>query len=325
MSDMVAGAALSAELTDSQWLTELEEIGEEEGYFSPLGDNHAAVFIDRSQTVLFVSFETVTGIRATSDRGLPIGFDICESRDWSHLTLLAMSDDWYRNHFVYGYFDRLVDEGFFEDFDHVVFYGAGMGGYAAAAFSVVAPGASAILISPQATLERQRTEWDGRFPAARRFDFRSRYGYAPHMLEAASQALVVYDPDEVEDAMHATLFDAANVVRLRYRRGRSGAIDADFRVMGLVSQVAELAVAGRLDSVGAAQVLKARHRHVPYLRALLARTLADDRPYLTAMLCRAVLDWQPIPRFRHHLGIAEHRLAERGGTLPARTRERADS
>ena len=51
---MVAGAALSEDLTDTQWLCELEEIGEEEGYFSPLGDDHAAVFIDRSQNVLFV-------------------------------------------------------------------------------------------------------------------------------------------------------------------------------------------------------------------------------------------------------------------------------
>ena len=104
-----------------------------------------------------------------------------------------------------------------------------------------------------------------------------------------------------------------------------GSWDADFRAMGFVSKLAELAVAGRLDAARVARTLKARHRHVPYLRALLARTLADDRPYLTAMLCRAVLDWQPIPRFRHHLGIAEHRLAERGGTLPGRARERADS
>ncbi|MXQ07701.1 phosphoadenosine phosphosulfate reductase [Alphaproteobacteria bacterium GH1-50] len=320
---MVAGANLSGDLTETQWLAELEEIGEEEGYFSPLGDNHAAVFVDRSQKVLFVAFETVTGIRATSERGLPLGFDVCESRGWSHLTILATSDTWYRDRFVYGYFDRLVDEGFFEDFDHVVFYGAGMCGYAAAAFSVVAPGASVIAVAPQATLERRLTEWDDRFPKARGLDFRSRYGYAPFMLEAAGQALVIYDPDETEDAMHATLFQGANIEHVRYRRGRSGAIDGDLRAMGLVSRLAEAAVAGALDPAAVGRIFKARHRHVPYLRAVLARTLGDDRPYLTALLCRAVLDWQPIPRFRHHLGIAEHRLAERGGTLPERMRERA--
>ena len=318
---MVAGAALSGDLTETHWLAELEEIGEEEGYFSPLGDNHAAVFVDRSQSVLFVAFETVTGVRAVSERGLPLGFDVCENRDWSHLTILAMRDTWFRDRFVYGYFDRLVDEGFFEDFDHVVFYGAGMCAYAAAAFSVVAPGASVILISPQATLDHAMTEWDTRFPKARRHDFRSRYGYAPFMLEAAADALILYDPDEVEDAMHATLFEAPNVTRLRYRRGRSGAIDGDMRAMGLIGRLAETAVAGGLSRARTARMLKARHRHVPYLRALLARTLSEDRPYLTAMLCRAVLEWQPIPRFKHHLGVAEHRLAERGGSLPARARE----
>ncbi len=320
MSDMVAGAALSGDLTETQWLAELEEIGEEEGYFSPLGDNHAAVFVDRAQSVLFVAFETVTGIRAVSERGLPLGFDVCESRDWSHLAILTTRDTWYRDRFVYGYFDRLVDEGFFEDFDHVVFYGAGMCGYAAAAFSVVAPGASVILVSPQATLDRSMTEWDTRFPSARQYDFQTRYGYAPYMLEAAADAFVIYDPEEVEDAMHATLFEAPNVTRIRYRRGRSGAIDGDLRAMGLIARLAEKAVSGSLTRACAARLFKARHRHVPYLRALLARTLSEDRPYLTAMLCGAVLEWQPRPRFRHHLGVAEHRLAERGGSLPARAR-----
>ena len=170
---MVAGAALSDDLTNTQWLVQLEDIGEEEGYFSPLGDDHAAVFVDRSQEVLFVSFETLAGVRSVSETGMPLGFDVCESRGWSHLTLLAMKETWYRSHFVYGYFDRLVDEGFFEDFDKVIFYGAGMCGYAAAAFSVVAPGATVIAVSPQASLARDLTEWDTRFEGTRRMDFTS--------------------------------------------------------------------------------------------------------------------------------------------------------
>ncbi|MDJ1016863.1 MAG: phosphoadenosine phosphosulfate reductase [Paracoccaceae bacterium] len=305
---MVVGAALSDDLTDTQWLCELEEIGEEEGYFSPLGDDHAAVFIDRTQSVLFVCFETLAGVRTMSETGVPLGFDVCERRGWSHLTLLAMRDRWYRSRHVYGYFDRLVDEGFFEDFDHVIFYGAGMCAYAAAAYSVVAPGASVILVSPQATLDRDLTEWDTRFPAARRLEFRSRYGYAPDMLEAAREAFVIFDPDETEDAMHASLFRASNVTRIRYRRGRSGALDSDLRAMGLVSRLSEAAANGILTRAKAARIMRARHQHVPYLRALLARTLAEDRPHLTARLCRAVLRWKPIPRFRHHLEVAERRL-----------------
>ena len=60
---------------------------------------------------------------------------------WSHMALISDSDTWFRDPAVYGWFDRLVDEGFFDEFDRVLFYGAGPCGYAAAAFSVSAPGA----------------------------------------------------------------------------------------------------------------------------------------------------------------------------------------
>ena len=220
---MVAGATMSGDLSDDQWLAKLRGIGEKDGFYSSLGKNHAAIFVERSHDVLFVAFETMFGIRSVSDTGMPVAFDVCNRRGWSHLSLITHEQDWFREPNVWNYFDRLVDYGFFEDFDRVIFYGAGMCGYAAAAFSVVSPGATVLLISPQATLERSRTEWDKRFPTTRRLDFHSRYAYAPDMLEAAEAAFIIYDPDEVEDAMHASLFQGANIHHQRYRRGRSGA------------------------------------------------------------------------------------------------------
>jgi hypothetical protein len=313
---MVAGAALSDDLTDTQWLCELEEIGEELGFFSPLGDDHAAVFVDRAQDVLFVAFETVPGVRMSSETGLPLAFDVCERRGWSHLTMLAMKDTWFRDRQVYAFVDRMIDNGFFEEFDKVIFYGAGMCGHAAAAFSVAAPGATVFTVSPQATLARNLTEWDNRFPDMRKLDFTSRYGYAPDMLEAADAAYVIYDPDEIEDAMHATLFRGPNIHRYRYRRGRSGAIDSDLRAMGLISSLAEAAANGSLTPVQLARKLRARRRHIPYLRALLARVMREDRPYLTALLCRAIIADRPIPRFRVLLEKAEAQLKAEGRPLP---------
>jgi hypothetical protein len=43
-----------------------------------------------------------------------------------------------------------VDDGFFDEFEQVIFYGSGSSGYAAAAFSVAAPGATVIAVQPQA-------------------------------------------------------------------------------------------------------------------------------------------------------------------------------
>lgn len=307
---MVAGAALPEDLADPEWLLALEDIAEEIGYFSRLDDAHAAIFADNASDVLFVAFETLPALRMHSESGLPFAFEVAEPRRWSHLTLLAHHDTWFRADEVFAYFDRMVDSGFFDEFTHVVFHGAGPNGYAALAYSVAAPGATVIAVSPQATLDRGITEWDDRFPSTRRTDFRNRYGYAPDMVEAAKAAILIYDPDEQEDAMHATLFRAPNVMRLRYRRGRAGAIEADLREMEVIPKLAGMAVDEQLSRASAAVTLRARHEHEPWLRAMLARTLAEDRPWLTATLCRAVLSKMPLPRFRRHLELAEEQLAE---------------
>ena len=105
----------------------------------------------------------------------------------------------------------LVYDKFFDDFDQVVFYGAGPRGYAAAAFSVAAPGATIVALQPQATLDPRVTEWDDRHLKIRRTHFTSLYGYAPDMLDAAKQAYVIYDPYERLDAAHAAMFTRSNV------------------------------------------------------------------------------------------------------------------
>ncbi len=308
---MVSGATISAKLSDAAWWDALRDIGNEHGNFSSLGRNHAAVFVEKSHKVLFVGFETVFGIRSASESGLPIAFDISERRSWSHLTIVTKSQNWFRDENLYEFFDRLVDYGFFDQFDRVVFYGAGMCGYAAAAYSVAAPGSSVLLVSPQATLDRNVTSWDSRFPSARRIDFGGRYADAPRLLDAADVALLIFDPDEIEDAMHASLFNGANVIHQRYRRGGAGPIEADLRNMSLISSLTGAATRGRLTSSEAARILRARKTHVPYLRALLSRVLAEDRTALTAQLCRAVLAEQPLPRFQQHLERAEAQLGLR--------------
>ncbi len=308
---MVAGATISSDVSNAEWKAALSALANTQGSYSALGRNHAAVFVEKSHKVLFVGFETVFGIRSGSETGLPIAFDISERRSWSHLTILAETQNWFRDENLFRFFDRLIDHGFFDGFDRVVFYGAGMCGYAAAAFSVAAPGASVLLVSPQATLDRRVAGWDDRFPSARRIDFGGRYANAPRLLDAADRALVVFDPDEVEDAMHASLFNGDNVIHQRYRRGGAGAIEADLKTMSLISTLTGAAARDRLTSSDVARVLRARRTHVPYLRALLSRVLAEDRPALTAQLCRAVLAEQTLPRFRQHLERAEAQLGLR--------------
>lgn len=297
-----------------QWLENLEEIGEERGYFEPIGEQHFAVLTDAAPTLL-VTFETIDSIREDSEDELPLGFDLVAENGWSHLCIIANGNTWFRDKSVYGYFDRLIDDGFFEDFDQVVFMGAGMCGYAAATYSVVAPGCTVLAYNPQATLDPRVTEWDHRFGAMRRTSFTDRYGFAPDMIEAANQVFVFYDPEEELDAMHAALFTRPHVTKLRCRHLGHHILQHMVH-MDIVQPLLNAAVNGDDVTTSFHSLFRARHDYLPYLRRLLTRLGDDDRTMLAGLLCRDVVARIKAPRFRRRITEIETQLAEAGRSLP---------
>ncbi|AAV95897.1 phosphoadenosine phosphosulfate reductase [Ruegeria pomeroyi] len=281
------------------WKQKLLEQAEAEGMAQELGARHFATFIDRDATLL-VTFETAEGIRSISETHQPFGFELVKSKGWSHLCIISDGDTWFRDPKVYGFFDRLIDDGFFEDFDQVVFYGAGPCGYAAAAFSVAAPGATVVAVQPQATLDARMTEWDDRFTEMRRVSFTDRYGYAPDMLDAADHAFVLYDPAESLDAMHATLFARDNVTRLRMRY-MGAELQARLLDMNLLYRILLMAGTGKLNAKSFFQIYRARRSYPRYLKGLVAVLDRQNRPYLNMVLCRNVIARMPARRFRRRL------------------------
>jgi len=302
-----------AGLEGAEWKQALEDITEEHGTFQPLGEKHFATQIDAGKTLL-VSFESIAGIHHTSDQARPFGFEMIISQGWSHLGLFCDGDTWFRDGRVYGYFDRLIDDGFFEEFERVVFFGTGPCGYAAAAYSVASPGATVIAIQPQATMDPRMTEWDPRFPDIRRVSFTDRYGYAPDMLDAADAAFVLYDPREDLDAMHASLFRRDNVARLRMTHmGRD--LPARLEEMELLDKLVTMAGDGRLNAAAFHRLYRARRANGTYLRALMARLDAEHRPYLNLLLCRNATRRLRAPRLRRRLdGLLKQ--AARGDFTP---------
>ncbi len=296
------------------WLERLAEIGTQRGYFEALGPDHSAILTDRGPRLL-VTFETIDTILEESEDDLPLGFDISAGSDWSQLCIVAHRPTWFRNGDLYAYFDRLVDDCFFDDFDQVVFYGAGMCGYGAAAYSVAAPGATVIALQPQATLDPRRAEWDTRFVSMRRTSFTDRYGYAPDMIEAAGRAFILYDPEEDLDAMHAALFAGPNVTRLRCRY-LGHRIAPHLAAMDVLQPMIEAAMQGTLKPADFYRLYRARRNYSPWLRRVLAQLQDDDRLKLTGILCRNVLTRLSGPRFRRALKTAEAQLAEQGKALP---------
>jgi hypothetical protein len=295
-----------------EWLGQAEEAVGDAGYTQPLGSDHAALFCER-KPVLLVSFETFDRLDTLSDKGQPFGWTMMQALGWSHLCLLSRRDTWFRDALVYGYFDRLIDDGFFDEFEQVIFYGAGACGYAAAAFSVAAPGAKVLMLRPQATLDPRVAEWDDRYLAMRRTSFTDRYGYAPDMLDAAANAVLLYDPEIELDAMHSALFNRANVLRFRTRHlGYS--IEETLARLGVLPRILAQLSADKLSRHSLAQLWRARRDDQGYLFPLLRRLVTEQRDGLIVPFCTNVLERRRGgPRYRNALNAAEARLVEQRG------------
>ncbi|WP_415183948.1 phosphoadenosine phosphosulfate reductase [Phaeovulum sp.] len=314
---MELDGAIRVDLTtvsNAEWYAHIGVIGEEAGYFEPLGPKHSVFFAEEGP-VLLVTFETRTAIRARPGDQLPLGHAIAKGNLWSNLTIIADEESWYRDPAIYAYFDRLVDDAFFEDFDRVVFYGAGPGGYAAAAFSAVAPGATVISLQPQATLDPRVSGWDTRYEKMRRTSFTDRYGFAPDMLEGAGEGFVIYDPNEMLDAMHAALFTRDYVTRLPCPN-IGGTIEAILAEMNILEPMLVLACEGRFTASAFWQLYRARRDVRHYLRNVLARLESKNRTVLGAILCRNVVRRLNAPRWVVRLNRLEAELMAKGITLP---------
>lgn len=276
-----------SKLSTEEWEEQIDDIGEEHGYFEPLGPDHSVVFLDAGPKLL-VTFETIDSIRKQSTEALPRGFDFARKDGWSVLCLIARHDSWFRHPAIYGYFDRLVDDGFFEDFDNVLFHGAHGGGYAAAAYSVAAPGCTVFALRPQATLDPRIVGFDSRYITHRRTDFTSRYGYAPDMIDGCDHAFVAFDPAQRFDAIHAALFTRKNVTPLRCPN-LGWRLDATFDAMGVHNDLIRAAMDNTLTPLTFAKAIRARRDHKGYLRMLFQKAIQTGHPALAANVCAYVL------------------------------------
>ena len=292
-------------LDADDWFAEIEEIAEDFGYFEHLGPDHAATFLEAGPRLL-VTFEDAATVRKVRPDGMPLGFDFARKDGWSVLTILSHDESWFRSGFVYRFFDQLTDDGFFEGFDRVLFHGVGPRGYAAAAFSVAAPGAHVLAIRPQATLDPELTGWDTRFREPRRHDFNDRYGYAPDMIDAAGRVWVIYTPAVAQDAMHAALFRRPNVDLLR-AGGLMAKVEIGLDALNLRGELIRLAMSGELNRQKLGYLLQARKNYAPYLRGLVRRARQAGHDQLAADACAHILQ-------RGHDPFFAAQLAELGET-----------
>ncbi len=299
---------LPDEASPDEWRAHLEEVGAREGFFRGIGVRHSALYVERGDT-LIVTFENLDHVYERGIDRMPWGYGFVAANGWSMLGMMAHGFTWYRDEDVYAFFDDLRDSGFFSQFKRVIFYGASMGGYAAAAFSAAAPGATVITISPQATLSREIAPWETRYRKAWRRDFSTRYGYAPDMVAEARRMVLFYDPIEPLDAMHAALFTGPNVMKLRCRYFGHRIATLWVR-MDVLKPIIHDCVDGTITPARFYTYLRGRRDDMKYQRNMLGRLQERGNPVRVAMLCEAILARRGAPRFRQALKAARAELGQ---------------
>ncbi len=259
-----------------------------------LGPDHAAFYADGND-ILIVGFQLWSDNAQAASPHAPLALDYAQTRGFSCLVLVARQADWFRAPIIAEYIDAQTDSGFFDGFRQVIFVGAGMGGYAACAYSAAAPGARVLAIAPQATLDPAIAGWDTRFPKARRQDFAGRYGFAPAMLDAAQEAVILHDPRQTLEAMHATLFLRPNVTVLRLP-DLGGDTVMGLANLGVLDDLVDLLAEGQLTPASAARLLRARRSDPDWLMRLVQTCLDRQQPARALRVARHALSHVPGPQ-----------------------------
>ncbi len=250
-------------------------------------DEHSFLYIPRGDT-LVVTFDNLDIAMTKRDDRRPWGFEFIKKQGWSMLGVMANGWTWFRDPSVSDEFNKLQDDGFFAQFKRVVFYGASMGGYAAAAYCGAAKGATVFVISPQSTLDKSIVPWEMRYKKVWDRDFSGEYGDASIVSGDAENVHIMFDPYVAADAAHAARFTSDNVTLWRcplmgHRLGSS------LHQMGVLQTIAEKAINGTLDKMTFYKLLRKRHDFPRYQRELANLALDRGHSGLAEIVCNYVL------------------------------------
>ena len=191
------------------------KVGTERGFFRD--HEFSCAMFARGNKQLIVSFCNLASFQ--NEQRMPWMYGKSQQYGWSVLGIMAKRKDWYRNESAPDLIRNLVAEGFFLQFDRVVFTGTSMGGFAALTLSSLVPKSQVLVFSPQTTLDAKLVPFDGRYRWARKntdWDY-PELKDAANLTQSAESIYIALDPMVPEDRQHADRISPENLVRLDCR------------------------------------------------------------------------------------------------------------
>lgn len=242
-----------------------------------LGNHRVELLPGTYGSALVVCFEPA------ADEGPAVGLDrpvwgeaFLSRRGHTILGVKRVASDWYRNPALHRLFRRLQAQGWFERFERVMFYGPSMGGYAALAFSAVAPGCTVLALNPQSTLAPDRVWFDQRFSGSHAAAWKGDFVDGADGAASAARVYVCYDPWHLKDRLHAQRLPRRNRVDLRLPFG-GHATAQTLQSLTLLGSVVDKALEGTLDESTFRDMARARAQLPEYWLRLSRRGLHVPR------------------------------------------------
>lgn len=265
MSEQPAATGESPPLP--RWLDDLRPGGDGEGFLEKQL-RHSLMFVKRPVNRLLVTFDNLSNVGDKSVQREPWAYKFARDVNISHLGITAQVSAWYRDPDLISRMQTLADDGFFDGYDRVVFAGVSMGAFASITFGSLVPGAHAVAINPQTTLDTEIVPWETRYENGRRQDWTLPLGDAAALTKGFERVNVFYDPYHELDQQHIDRFEGDNIRIFKCRY--SGHKTAVFlRRMDRLKEVMHHAIFDELTELEFYQMYRER-RNLPWFRGALA-------------------------------------------------------
>ncbi len=193
------------------WRSEINKPDYARTFYTDLGRTALVYLQPEGATRLYVGFDDLMRMGSPFKTRDPWGIKYALSRGWAYLGLMSYNAFWFRDEPFFDRLEALRDEGLFEGYERTLLCGTSMGGWAAAAFADLAPGANVLAFSPQATLDPNFVPWETRFMRGQQQHWDNRYRFAHDGLNRVSNAYIIYDPFDRGDKIHARMIQGANI------------------------------------------------------------------------------------------------------------------
>jgi len=262
------------------WYLEIPEPDRVEDLQEAVGDS-LVLFCARDREQLIVSFGN-TEDTDHPELDWPAWTDrFARQKGWSHLTITAPKDTWFREPALIEFLKNLREIGFFKRYKRVAFFGASPAGagFAALSFAALSPGATVVAFEPQSTLDVKRVPWDKRFKTGAKRDWSLPFSDAAATLGEVTRAYIAFDPFRAEEKRHVARLPADKLIKLQ-GFGLENDIGVALKRMGVLPEILEKALAGDLPPSVFYRMIRGRKDLYIYRRTMEGHIDARDRPGL---------------------------------------------